>query len=150
MYDADDEYTNFCVVPDEATATSDWVLKEENLSALLSYIKDFSHKWSSIGIGLGFTPPELEEIKAMPSLFNTAPKSYLTELLNQWVQWPTTKHPTKPTLRAFCSALRNFVDLGSLADKVETGMNQAGNNSVFSTASHQTAMLMTFYQLCSN
>ena len=70
----------------------------------------------------------------MPSLFNTAPKSYLTELLSQWVQWPTTKHPTKPTLGAFCSTLRNLVELGSLAEKVETGMNQAGNNSVFTTS----------------
>ena len=117
-------------MPDEVAATSEWVLKEEHLTALLSYVEDFSHKWYSIGMGLGFTTPELDHIKAMPSLLMTAPKSYLIELLSQWVQWPTKKHPTKPTLGAFCLTLHNYVNLGSLAETVRTGMNQAGNNSV--------------------
>ena len=116
----------FCIVPEEAAAVSEWVVKEEHITALLSYIQDFSHKWYSIGMGLGFTTPELDQIKAMPLLLMTAPKSFLIELLSQWVQWPTKKHPVKPTLGAFCSTLRGFVELGSLADKVETGMNQAG------------------------
>ena len=117
-------------MPDKTAATSKWILKEEHFTALLSYIEDFSHKWYSIGMGLGFTTPELDHIKAMPSLLMMAPKSYLIELLSQWVQWPTKKHPTKPTLGAFCSTLRNYVNLGSLAETVQIGMNQAGNNSV--------------------
>ena len=73
-------------------------------------------------MGLGFIQPELNQIGAMPSLFTTAPKSYLTELLSQWVQWPTVKHPTKPTLSTLCEALRSSsVGLGSLAEQVEKG-----------------------------
>lgn len=113
-------------MPDEADATTEWILKEEHLTPLISYIESFSQKWYSIGMGLGFTTPELEHIKAMPSLFMTAPKSYLIELLSQWVQWPTKKHPTKPTLGAFCSMLREYVHLGSLAETVQTGMKEAG------------------------
>ena len=111
---------------DETATINEQVLKDEDLPELLRYIQDFSHKWYSIGLGLGFTTPELDQIKAMPSLFMTAPTSFLVELLTRWMQWPTINHSTKPTLGVFCSTLRNYVMLESLAKKVETGMNPAG------------------------
>ena len=76
-----------------------------------------------IGLGLEFTQPELNQISSNPSLFMSAPTSFLTELLSQWVQWLTVDHPTKPTLRALCETLRSsLVGLGSLAEKVEREM----------------------------
>ena len=93
------------------------------MCALVNLIDNFSDKWSFIGLGLGFIQPELNQIRAMPSLLTTAPKSYLTELLSKWVQWPTVNHPTKPTLSTLCEALRSSsVGLGSLAEQVEREM----------------------------
>ena len=66
----------------------------------------------------------------MVTLLVGAPVSHLQELLNQWVQWPTTEHPNNPTLEALCAALRSpLVGLGSLAEEVEKEMKQcAGTN----------------------
>ena len=70
-----------------------------------------------------FTHSELELISSQPLLLPRAPVSYLRQLLNQWVQWPTADHPTNPTLRLLCTALRSSsVGLGSLAEEVEEEM----------------------------
>ena len=75
---------------------------------------------------LGFTPPELNQIRKNLILLTTAPKSFLTELLSQWIQWPTVDHPTKPTLEALCEALRSsLVGLGQLAGEVEREMRRS-------------------------
>ena len=102
---------------------SEQVLTERDVIALLNLIHNFSDKWNEIGLGLGFTPPELNQIISNPSLFMSAPTSFLTKLLSQWVQWPTMDHPIKPTLCALCETLRSsLVGLGSLAEKVEREM----------------------------
>ena len=99
------------------------VLGERDIPKLLSLIHNFSDKWNAIGLGLGFTPPELNQISGNPSLFMSAPASFLTELLSRWVQWLTKDHPTISTLHALCEALRSsLVGLGSLAEKVEREM----------------------------
>lgn len=92
---------------------------------------DFSTKWYDIGIGLGFTPSELNLIIGKPLLLAAAPTSYLAELLGQWMQWPTVNHPQKPTSRALCEALRSsHVGLGSLAEKVESEMRDSNAGKV--------------------
>ena len=101
-------------------------LTEEEVAKLLELIHTFSSKWDMIGLKIGFTFSELEYIKSMPLLLATAPTSYLKELLSQWVQWPTLRHPTQPTLRALCTSLRSsMIGLGALADEVEREMKQA-------------------------
>ena len=96
------------------------VLSERDIATLLNLIHNFSDKWNEIGIGLGFAPSELKQISSNPSLFMSAPASFLITLLSQWVQWPTRDHPTKPMLGALCEALRgSLVGLGSLAEQVE-------------------------------
>ena len=100
-------------------------MTENDVVALLNLIHYFSHKWYEIGIGLGFAPSELDKIKSSPSLLMTAPTSYLIELMNQWVQWPTVNHPTKPTIQSLCVTLRSsLVGLGSLAEEVEEKMEK--------------------------
>ena len=98
----------------------DLKLTKREFSKLLELIHTFSSKWELIGVLLGFAPSELENIKSMPSLFMSAPTSFLKELLSRWIQWPTLSHPTKPTLRVLCTSLRSsLVGLGRLADEVE-------------------------------
>ena len=100
--------------------SAEHILTERDVVALLNLVHNFSDKWREIGLGLGFAPSELNQISSNPSLFMTAPASFQTQLLSQWVQWPTVNHPTKPTLRALSETLRSSrVGLGSLAEKVE-------------------------------
>ena len=102
------------------------VLTEKDIAALMNQIHNFSEKWNGIGLILGFTQPELNQIKNNPSLFMSGPGSFMGELLSQWVQWPTKDHPTKPTLEALCKALHSsLVGLGQLAEKVEREMKHS-------------------------
>ena len=100
------------------------VLTESNIAKLMDLLHNFSDKWNEIGLVLGFTQPELNQIKTDPSLYMSgAPASFLAKLLSQWVQWPTVDHPRKPTLVALCKTLRSsLVGLGSLAEEVEREM----------------------------
>ena len=108
----------------EANAkSSDKVLTDQDLTKLLELIHNYSYKWDMIATSLGFLPAEVNSIRGMPMLFMSAPTSYLKEILNRWVQWPTDDHPTRPTLRVLCTSLRSsMVGLGALADKVEREM----------------------------
>ena len=88
-------------------------------------LQSYSYRWNPIGLNLGFTPHELVQISSMVRLLPGAPGSYLQELLSQWVQWPTTDHPSHSTVRALCTALRSsLVGLDSLAEEVEKEMMQ--------------------------
>ena len=99
------------------------VLHEDDVCQLVTLMQSFSDHWWEIGMELGFTPPELNQIRKNPMLHTTGLRSFLTELLSQWVQWPTKDHPHKPTLGALCEALRSsLVGLGQLAEKVEREM----------------------------
>ena len=112
-------------------------LSEKDLVNLMQLLQSYSSKWNSIGLSLGFTLPELNTISSMSRLFNGAPVSYLQELLSQWVQWPTTNHPSNPTLEAFCTALRSsLVGLGSLAQNMENELRE-----------HTSGMQCTLYEI---
>ena len=103
--------------------SAEQVLTEGDVVTLMKLVHNFSDKWHDIGLGLEFAPSELNQISSNLSLFMSAPASFLTQLLSQWVQWPTVTHPTKPTLGALCETLRSSpVGLGSLAEKVEKKM----------------------------
>ena len=103
--------------------SAEQVLAEKDIFALLGLIHNHSDKWDKIGLGLGFTPSELNQIRSNLSLLMSAPTSFLTNLLSQWTQWPTKDHPTKPTLKVFCETLRSsLVGLGKLAERVEREM----------------------------
>ena len=111
------------IVPNAAAESSEQTLIEKDVVRLLNLLHNYSDKWFDIGLELGFAPSELNLIRNMPLLLNDAPVSYLTKLLSQWVQWPTSEHPTKPTVGMLCEALRtSLVGLGSLADKVQEDM----------------------------
>lgn len=104
----------------------------------MKLLHDFSPEWNAVGMELGFTQPELTLIQNTPSLFMTAPVSYMQKLLNQWVQWPKDNHPTKPTLKILCEAVgSSSVGLGRLAEKIkiELTANRAGDEMIIKISS---------------
>ena len=54
---------------------------------MLKQLQTHSAKWREIGSSLGFVPSELDEIQARPFLLVTAPRSWLSAMLAQWLQW---------------------------------------------------------------
>ena len=106
-------------------------LTEDDIATLLNLMHNFSDKWHNIGIGLGFAPSELNQIQSKPSLFMEAPLSFFKQLLRQWVQWPTVRHHSKPTVRLLCETLRSsFVGLGALAEQVEAEMKSSTTGKI--------------------
>ena len=97
------------------------VLTKQDLPAILKLIGNFESKWNEIGEGLGFTQPELNQIRSY------APCCW-AKLLSEWVQWPTVNHSKQPTLETLCEVLRSSpVGLGSLAEVVEREMKRSAN-----------------------
>jgi hypothetical protein len=108
-------------------------LSEKDLVHLMRLLQSYSYKWNPIGLNLGFTQHELNNISATPTLLNGATVSYLQELLSQWIQWPTEEHQNNPTLGALCTALRSsLVGLGGLAEEVEKEMKQCATGKLVS------------------
>lgn len=102
------------------------LLTVDDIPTLLELFHGYNHKWPDIGLGLGFTSPELDQISKTPLLYLSAPTSYMREMLGQFVQWPIESHSTKPTLHLLCSVLRkSTVGLGSHAKKVEDRMKKS-------------------------
>ena len=54
---------------------------------LFEQLQTHSAKWREIGLSLGFRPSELDEIQARPLLLSGAPKSFLSAMLADWLQW---------------------------------------------------------------
>ena len=62
-------------------------LTEKNLKVLINQLSDYASSWYHIGIQLNFRPGELDNIEASPSLYKTAPLSWLETMLCKWFQW---------------------------------------------------------------
>ena len=63
-------------------------LYESDYTRLCEKLRPYSHKWKTIGEGLGFTSSELSNIEATPTLATTgAPASFLSTMLSDWFQW---------------------------------------------------------------
>ena len=56
-------------------------------TSLFMLLIQHSASWKEIGIHLGFRPSELDEIQSRPSLYMTAPSSWLSAMLEKWLQW---------------------------------------------------------------
>ena len=54
---------------------------------ILTYLARYAAQWRAIGTELRFTQYELDNIENMPSLFATAPTSWLHKMLTNWLQW---------------------------------------------------------------
>ena len=92
-------------------------LAESDLPRLLSKLSNHAYKWKDIGIHLGFQEGELKNIEAKPLLLHSAPKSWLREMLSEWLQWAPgddRKSSSFATLQTLKNAL-NKSELGALA-----------------------------------
>ena len=63
------------------------ISSERDFSTVLEKLRPHSSKWRDIGVGLGFTPSELDTIEAAPRHHPTAPKSFLSAMLSDWLEW---------------------------------------------------------------
>jgi hypothetical protein len=97
-------------------------LCDNNHSWIYEKLEDRAAKWRDIGRAIGFKQGEMDNIQSDPMLLTqSAPKSYLRELLSQWLQWApgdrrgSIGFATKESLRA---ALLN-ANLGQLAEQFQ-------------------------------
>lgn len=104
-------------LPETASSSADQKLTRDDLSMIEKLLENHSTKWRDIGNSLGFPPDELDSISARPSLLQSAPSSYLQELLKQWLEWPTKYHPNPPTLEVLRAALEKE-GLSKIAEEV--------------------------------
>ena len=79
---------------------------------MLKQLQGHSAQWREIGSSLGFLPSEIEEIEAKPFLLATAPRSWLSAMLAQWLQWAPGDS-------------RGSTSFATLED-LKTALNQAG------------------------
>ena len=87
----------------------------DDVHFLMCSLHKHAYKWREIGAALSFHHGELENI--IQTFPRAAPQRLLTELLNQWSQWPTAEHPQAPTMERLCDALRSGqVGLGAEAN----------------------------------
>ena len=87
---------------------------------LLTQLKQHATKWKEIGTHLGFTQGELSNIQASPLHLNEAPKSWLSAMLSEWLEWaPGDQRGSKnyATLSGLKSAVRE-AGLGRTAEEL--------------------------------
>ena len=65
---------------------------EQHYSFLCDSLDIHAAKWKDIGRNLQFLPGELANIEARPILLQTAPKSYLHAMMEEWLQWAPGDH----------------------------------------------------------
>ena len=109
-------------------------LSPHDIPKILQHLQPFSNKWERIGQGLGFTFNEFQNIKAMPSLFNSAPYSYLRQMLSEWQQWApgdARGSSSYATLEALVSAVdraglgRAAQELASMASTLSSSQHSS-------------------------
>ena len=103
-----------------ATTLSYVQCKPYHFKILYEQLSEFAYKWKEIGVHLGFSSSELENIQAVPSDHVGAPQSYLRSILNKWLEWAPEDHRRSTnyaTLEALKDALSK-AELGSAAEKL--------------------------------
>ena len=96
-------------------------LSEQSHSQLYQELAKHSPMWRDIGTYLGFHQSELEEIQARPLLLNTAPKSWLSAMLAEWLQWEPGDERGS-TKAATIEELRGALDKAGLAAAAQSIM----------------------------
>ena len=85
---------------------------------LLEQLSIHAAKWRDIGTALGFKQGELDNTQSKPHLQHGAPKSYLGEMLSEWLEWaPGDGRGTSQ--RATLTGLKNALRKAGLARTAE-------------------------------
>ena len=72
---------------DTVARNTSFTLHDTDHPSLYEKLKEHSYKWKEIGTLLGFRPGELDNIEARPLLLSSAPKSWLSAMLEEWLKW---------------------------------------------------------------
>jgi hypothetical protein len=104
------------IIPATTVSTK---LSENNHSVLYAKLTEHSAKWREIGIHLGFCPSELNEIQARPPLYATAPKSLLSAMIADWLQWAPGDQRGS-TNYATLEGLRDAVNKAGLSEAAQS------------------------------
>lgn len=87
-----------------------------DLSSLMEQLRPVTSSWKFLGLGLGLTMGELNEIEGMPLLIPGGPAAFLQEMLHRWLK----RAPPFPTISVLCDALRrSTVGEGRVAYNLE-------------------------------
>ena len=84
-------------------------LWKDHHSVLLKQLTKHAPSWKEIGIHIGFTSDQLDNIQARPLLLTSAPNSWLSTMLVEWLQWAPGDgrgSASSPTLDALRAAIR--------------------------------------------
>ena len=94
-------------------------LKKSHHPSLISQLNKCAAKWREIGTYLEFQQEELNIIEARPLLLNSAPKSWLSAMLSEWMEWT-------PGDSRGSTKYANLVDLKSAVSKAGFGVVASG------------------------
>ena len=99
------------------------VVRTQDISFLMTHLHQYAYKWRDIGISLGFSHGDSENITHSSPRATT--QQLLSELLSQWSQWPTAYHTDIPTMGRLYDTLRStLVELGAVANDLYKMKNQ--------------------------
>ena len=100
-------------------------LGERDVPKLMTILTKHAYKWQDIGIALGFIVPELRGISSQQALIANSPNSFLLEMLNGWVNWPSEAHSRLATVEALETALQSqLVGLGVVSEQLRNELQQ--------------------------
>lgn len=86
----------------------------EKLEKIIEQLSGYASEWYVIGIQLGFSPDELDNLKASPILQEEAPQSWLKDMLYKWFH--SCDSTAKANLDDLKTALASqLVNLGAVA-----------------------------------
>ena len=111
--ESDGTSTTTCIEDSRIVSTK---LSDKQHSTLFQILSAHPTKWREIGIHLGIAHSKLDEIQARPLLMHDAPKSWLSAVLAEWLQWaPGDERGSTSfaTLKSLIDAL-NKAGLGDL------------------------------------
>ena len=116
-------------------------------SSLICQLSEYAAKWKEIGTYLKFRQNELNNIEARPLLLNGAPKSWLSALISEWVEWApgdshgSTNYANLEDLKSAVSQAGLGVIAAELSLKqkttVETGQPSVSGNKRKSTMTEE-------------
>ena len=75
------------VSQEEKVDIDDIKCDRSHYATLYEQLSLYAAKWRTIGAYLGFHQGELDTIESKPLLLHEAPKSWLREMLSEWLEW---------------------------------------------------------------
>ena len=94
---------------------------DSDLRIIYDKLVDCAFKWKDVGTYLGFTHGELQNIQSKPMLLMESPRSWLAEMLSEWLQWCPGDGRRFATREGLHAALLK-ANLSAVADKLPPGV----------------------------